>query len=161
MQALSDQMAFYESYHTSFGCKLTHWFGIPLVTFAILIPMGWLGFSVSGHRLTLATAFVVGTLGYYFLLDRVLALLMVVCIAPIAWAASWAASRAFPETRWIFAAAFTGGWILQILGHVIEGKRPALLDNFTQAVFTAPLFLLAEAVSGLGWKPREKTAARR
>src|SRR5690349_10633241 len=108
MQSLAAQMAFYRSYHTSFGCKATHWFGIPLVTFSILIPMGWLGVTVMDHRITLATVFVAGTLVYYFMLDLILAFLMLVCILPIAWGAHWAASRPFPETLWIFLATFAG-----------------------------------------------------
>jgi uncharacterized membrane protein YGL010W len=159
MKNLSEQMAFYRSYHTTFGCQVTHWFGIPLVTFAILIPMGWVGIPFLGHRLTLATVFVISTLGYYFLLNRLLAWLMVVCIAPLAWAAAWAAARPFPETLWIFLGAFAGGWAFQLAGHAIEGKRPALLTNFTQAVFTAPLFLLAEVLSGWGWKATEEKRA--
>lgn len=159
MKNLSAQMAFYRSYHTSRGCQATHWFGIPLVTFSILIPMGWVGAPLFGHRLTLATIFVVGTLAYYFFLNRLLAFLMILCITPIAWAAAWAAARPFPETLWIFLGAFAGGWALQLIGHAIEGKRPALLTNFSQAVFTAPLFLLAEALSEFGWKvPEEKRA---
>ena len=43
----------------------------------------------------------------------------------------------------MFALTFILGWILQLVGHLIEGKRPALLDNFWQALI-APLFLTAE-----------------
>jgi uncharacterized membrane protein YGL010W len=37
------------------------------------------------------------------------------------------------------------------VGHVIEGRRPALTDNLLQ-VFNAPLFLTAEATWLLGFR---------
>lgn len=33
-------------------------------------------------------------------------------------------------------------WILQFIGHYIEGNRPALLDNLSTAFLTAPMFTL-------------------
>ena len=41
---------------------------------------------------------------------------------------------------------FTSGWILQFIGHFIEGVRPALLDSLSSAVFEAPMFSLSYAL---------------
>jgi uncharacterized membrane protein YGL010W len=49
------------------------------------------------------------------------------------------------------ATHFVGGWILQLIGHWFEGKRPALVDNIWQ-IFVAPLFLMVEALAPLGFK---------
>ena len=35
---------------------------------------------------------------------------------------------------------FILSWVAQFIGHYIEGKRPALLDNLSQAFIDAPLF---------------------
>jgi uncharacterized membrane protein YGL010W len=51
----------------------------------------------------------------------------------------------------VFAATFIGGWILQLIGHVYEGRRPALVDNLFQVVI-APIFLMAEVFFALGYK---------
>jgi uncharacterized membrane protein YGL010W len=51
-----------------------------------------------------------------------------------------------------FAVLFVGGWILQLVGHVYEGRRPALTDNLFQ-IFVAPIFLCAEIFFALGYKP--------
>jgi uncharacterized membrane protein YGL010W len=48
-----------------------------------------------------------------------------------------------------FVALFIGGWILQLLGHHYEGKRPALLDNIFQG-FIGPMFLVAETMVVIG-----------
>jgi uncharacterized membrane protein YGL010W len=52
----------------------------------------------------------------------------------------------------LFAALFVGGWILQLVGHVFEGRKPALADNLFQ-IFVAPIFLAAEVFFALGYKP--------
>ena len=38
-----------------------------------------------------------------------------------------------------------------MIGHVFEGKKPALADNFFQ-IFIAPIFLMAEIFFALGYK---------
>ncbi len=151
MKPLAEQLAFYQSYHRTLACKATHFIGVPLVTFSILIPMGWLSVPAFGHRPTLAMAFVGITLVYYFTLQPVLATLMTVAMIPVTYAAAWVSKLPFKESLEVFAVSFIFGWVFQLLGHAIEGKRPALLDNFG-AVFTAPLFLLVEVLIAWGWK---------
>lgn len=41
---------------------------------------------------------------------------------------------------------FVVGWILQFLGHYIEGNRPALLTSLSQAFLTAPAFSFLEVL---------------
>ena len=45
-----------------------------------------------------------------------------------------------------------GGWILQLVGHVFEGRKPALADNLLR-IFVAPIFLAAGVFFSLGYKP--------
>jgi uncharacterized membrane protein YGL010W len=51
-----------------------------------------------------------------------------------------------------FGVLFVGGWILQLVGHMFEGRKPALADNLFQ-IFVAPIFLAAEIFFALGYKP--------
>jgi uncharacterized membrane protein YGL010W len=149
MKSLAEQLAFYQSYHRTPGCKAMHFFGVPLVTFSILIPMGWLSVSAFGFRASLAMAFVACTLGYYFMLAPFLAMLMTLAMLPITWGADRVSQLPFKVSLAVFAITFISGWIFQLVGHAIEGRKPALLDNFG-AIFTAPLFLLAETLPLLG-----------
>jgi uncharacterized membrane protein YGL010W len=58
---------------------------------------------------------------------------------------------------WIwFAVLFVGGWILQLVGHVFEGRKPALVDNLFQ-IFVAPIFPRRRSVL----RPRLQAAAAR
>jgi uncharacterized membrane protein YGL010W len=59
-----------------------------------------------------------------------------------------------------FAILFVGGWILQLVGHVFEGRKPALADNLFQ-IFVAPIFLTAEAFFALGYKPELHAAVQK
>ncbi|KAK1860467.1 hypothetical protein I4F81_003056 [Pyropia yezoensis] len=52
------------------------------------------------------------------------------------------------------ALVWAAGWVAQFVGHgVFEGRRPALVDSFVDAISTAPLFVFLEAVLGLGGLP--------
>jgi uncharacterized membrane protein YGL010W len=51
-----------------------------------------------------------------------------------------------------FIVFFGGGWVIQLIGHAWEGRKPALVDNFFQ-IFVAPIFLAAEVFFALGYKP--------
>ena len=63
-------------------------------------------------------------------------------------------------TAWAwFGVLFVGGWILQLVGHVYEGRRPALADNLFQ-IFVAPIFLCAELFFALGYKPQLHAAVQ-
>jgi uncharacterized membrane protein YGL010W len=154
VKPLAEQIEFYRSYHRSPGCKATHFFGVPLVTFALLIAMGWLSMALGRWHVTGAMLFVLGTLAYYFRLDPLLASLMTAIMLPVAWAADRLSRLPFSDSLGVCLACLALGVALQALGHLIERKRPALADNFFQAVFTAPLFLLAEVLTVWGWKSR-------
>ena len=159
MKRIEDLLVFYQSYHRTAGCKATHFIGVPLVTFSILIPMGWLRIPLGDFHLTVAMAFVAGTLLYYFRLDRTLGVLMTLGMIPLTLAAEWASRFPFRQSAVFFFVPFVLGWAFQLVGHVIEGKRPALRDNFAQAVFTAPLFLVVEVLFALGFKQSLRRAA--
>lgn len=91
-------------------------------------------------------------LARYFILDVPLALGMLVVFGVLIWIGEPIAARA-PAQGWIwFAVLFVGGSILQRVGHVLEGRKPALADNLFQ-IFVAPIFLAAEVAFVLGYKP--------
>jgi len=96
-------------------------------------------------------------LAYYLALDFVLGLAMVVVMGALLWLGQALASRGTLAGLTWFAVLFAGGWMLQLVGHVFEGRRPALADNLFQ-IFVAPIFLCAEAFFALGYKPKLHSA---
>lgn len=151
MKTLEQQMSVYLRYHRDGRNKATHFIGVPLIVFAILIPMSWPAVTVAGLTITLAAAFVAVVLVYYFVLDAALALALVPVVGFLLWAADRIAQAGMAFGWEVFTAAFVGGWILQLVGHVFEGRRPALVDNLFQIVI-APIFLMAELFFALGLK---------
>ena len=148
MKTLEEQMATYAAYHRNRWNKLSHFVGVPAIVFSILVPMAWIDF---GAGLNLARLFVAAVLVYYFLLDVPLALALTVPVAALLYAAEQAASRGASAGWAWFGICFVGGWAFQLVGHVFEGRKPALLDNLFQ-IFVAPIFLVAEVFFSLGFK---------
>jgi uncharacterized membrane protein YGL010W len=149
MKSLDEQLAVYASYHHNRWNRLTHYVGVPLLTFALLVPLGWLRLPLGGIEITGAMAFALAVLAWYFRLDARLAVVMAVVIAPILYAADRVAQLPLATGLWVFGVAFVVGWAFQLLGHVFEGRRPALVDNLLQAL-VAPLFILLEGLFALG-----------
>ena len=156
MKPIEEQMATYAAYHQDARNKATHFIGVPVIVLSLFIPLAWLRVGDVSAGMILAAVLVV----YYLLLDVPLGLAMLVVFAALAWLGeSIATMGALTGWTW-FAVLFIGGWILQLVGHVFEGRKPALADNLFQ-IFVAPLFLCAELFFALGYKPRLHEAVQR
>jgi uncharacterized membrane protein YGL010W len=152
MKTIEEQMSFYAAYHQGARNKATHFIGVPAIMLSLFIPLAWVGFDAGGVTVTAAMVFAAAVLIYYFMLDVPLALAMVVVTTVLVWAGHQIAALG-TLSGWIwFAILFVGGWILQLVGHVFEGRKPALADNLFQ-IFVAPIFLAAEVFFALGYKP--------
>jgi uncharacterized membrane protein YGL010W len=159
MQTLEDQMAFYAAYHQDVRNKATHFIGVPIIVLSLFIPLAWLRVDLGGVTVTAAMLLAGVVLLYYFILDVPLGLAMLVVNALLLWLGqAIAAQGTVPGWIW-FGILFVGGWILQLVGHVFEGRKPALADNLFQ-IFIAPLFLAAEVFFALGYKPRLHAAVQ-
>jgi uncharacterized membrane protein YGL010W len=152
MRTIEDQMSFYAAYHQDGRNKATHFIGVPAIMLSLFIPLAWIGFDAGGVTITAAMVFAAVVLIYYFFLDVPLALAMLVITAALVWIGHHIAALGSMQ-GWIwFAVLFVGGWILQLVGHGFEGRKPALADNLFQ-IFVAPIFLAAEVFFALGYKP--------
>ncbi|HYD98034.1 MAG TPA: Mpo1-like protein [Alphaproteobacteria bacterium] len=151
MKPLADHMAGYAAYHRDERNKLTHFFGVPTIIFAVLVLMSLARLPVAGMEISLAVAFMGTMMVYYLMLDLALGLAMLAILVPVLWLADLVARMELSTALTVAAATFFGGWALQLLGHKIEGNRPALLDNLFQ-MLVAPIFLVAELAFALGAK---------
>ena len=151
MKSLEEQMAFYAAYHQDARNKATHFVGVPVIMLSLFIPLAWLRVDVGGIAISAAMLFAGVVLLYYFMLDLVLGAAMLVITAALVWAGDRIAALGAVPGWTGFAVLFVGGWILQLIGHVFEGRKPALADNLFQ-IFVAPIFLAAEVFFALGYK---------
>lgn len=143
------QLGIYAGYHRDFRNRATHFIGIPAIIFSIMVPLALVpafgGVSGAAVMMVLAVA-------GWMALDVTIGIAMLVLMVPFLFIAEWIARTYGATTAWIvFAVFFVGGWIFQLVGHVWEGRRPALLDNLFQG-FIGPMFIMAEALMALGLK---------
>ena len=144
------QLASYASVHSDPRNKATHFVGIPVIVFSLLLVLSlWKVNLGTGKDVTMAMVIgVVAALGW-IALDFGIGVVMAVLLL-IAWYAAEALAGVLGASTWIgFFVLFVGGWALQFLGHHYEGQRPALVDNIFQA-FVGPMFLVAEALVAIG-----------
>ena len=158
MKSLEEQMSNYAAYHRDARNKATHFVGVPLIALSLFIPLAWPRIEFAGVAISAAMVLMALFIVYYLMLDVVLGLAMLVVFGVLLWAGGRIAALGTVQ-GWIgFAALFIGGWIIQFVGHIFEGRRPALFDNLFQSIFIAPIFLCAEVFFALGYKPGLHTA---
>jgi len=152
MKALEEQMAVYSAYHQDARNKATHFIGVPIIVLALFIPLAWLRADIGAIAISAGMVLGAIVLAYYLALDLALGVTMVLVFALLLWIGEHIAALG-AATGWTwFAVLFVGGWVLQLVGHLYEGRRPALADNLFQ-IFIAPIFLAAEVFFALGYKP--------
>lgn len=145
------QLASYAAVHRDWRNKATHFVGIPLIVFSLLLVLSLWRFEIGGRDWTVSLAVALAAVLGWMALDLGIGVIMALLMA-LAWYAAEALASALGTSSavWVaFLVLFIGGWVLQFLGHHYEGKRPALLDNIFQG-FIGPMFLVAEALVVMG-----------
>lgn len=152
MNSFIEQARIYASYHQNPLTRYTHFIGVPLIIFSLMVLFSFLHLVIPGvMNFTLAGIATLVLLGYYYYLNWRLAIALTVILF-ILLGLAHLVTRYGPDSRslWTFVITFVLGWALQLIGHFIEGKRPALVDNLWQALI-APMFLTAELFFATGY----------
>jgi len=157
VKTLEEEMAVYAAYHRDPRNRATHFVGVPLIMLALLVPLSFPSIDFFGFKATAAMLVAGALLAYYFVLDFALAVAMLAVLGALIWLAELIAGGGAARAWTWFGALFIGGWVLQLVGHVFEGRRPALVDNLFQ-IFVAPIFLCAEIFFALGYRPGVRSA---
>ena len=145
------QLGAYAAVHRDWRNKATHFVGIPVIVFSLLLVLSLWRFELLGREWTTSLAVAIVAVVGWMALDLGIGLVMALLMA-VAWFAAQALAGSLgsaPAVWMAFIALFVGGWVLQFVGHHYEGKRPALLDNIFQA-FIGPMFLVAESLVVMG-----------
>ncbi len=145
MKSFVELAQFYAAYHQKPMTRYTHMAGVPLVILSLMILIGFIKIVLPGvFVISLACIATLVALGFYFLLNWKLALALTPIMLILLWIASFF-NYAGPTKLglWAFIITSVLGWGLQLYGHYLEAKKPALMDNLFQAL-VAPLFLVAE-----------------
>ena len=148
MTTLVDRLASYASYHRDKRNIATHFLGIPMILLGTQTALAKIGIG----PLNLAVGATAVASRYYQKLDPAWGTAMATVLAASCAAGNALAALPFPLWAGAAGGLFVGGWALQFLGHLFEGKKPAFMDDLA-GLLDGPLFLLAEAAFALGLAP--------
>lgn len=132
----------YEDYHTHPVNKFIHAICIPLIVLSTCNLLSKIKIHIgSGIKLEISEFLMFGMLIYYLTHSFVVFFFMsLYFFIVLTMAYIW---RFRKNHMYESACVFIISWILQFLGHVIEGNRPALLTSLTQTFIEAPVFSLS------------------
>lgn len=146
-------MGAYAAYHRHPVNKAIHFVMVPAIVWSLMVALGYLTLvTVSNLEVTAAHAAAAVLLVWYLRMDFALGIASVVVFTMLLVLAMQTVALGVQAGLAAAGAVFVASWVFQFLGHgVWEKRRPALVDNLFQ-VFVAPLFLVAEAAFGFGFR---------
>ena len=131
-------IAHYGQSHQNPGNEVIHFIAIPLIMLSLV------GMLFALHPYA-AYAFVAASMVYYARLSVVFFVTMVVWSALTIAVVLMMGANVLP----ISVAIFVGAWILQFIGHKMEGKKPSFFEDI-QYLWVGPLFVLSKLFGKLG-----------
>jgi uncharacterized membrane protein YGL010W len=153
VKSLEQNLTQYAAYHRDRRNIATHFVGVPMIVFSIVLALATVSIPVGGVALTLAAVVSVAACIYYLRLDPVLGVTMAVVLFLMCAGASEMTARSTTAGAIAWAVAiFAAGWAIQFLGHKFEGMKPAFFDDARQLLI-GPVFVAAEVFFLLGAKP--------
>jgi uncharacterized membrane protein YGL010W len=145
-----EQLTQYAAYHRDRRNIATHFFGIPLIVFAVLVLTSRIGFgTLGGVSVTLAAVLWLVSSLYYLKLDTAIGVVMTLLHGAMLAATTWLAPLG--TAAWLASGVglFVFGWVLQFIGHHYEGRKPAFVDDL-MGLIIGPMFVVTEAIFALG-----------
>jgi uncharacterized membrane protein YGL010W len=137
-RAVDRLLAHYGDSHRHPTNELIHFIAIPLIMLSLL------GMMFALHP-WVAYLFVAASMVYYLRLSLVFLATMVVWSAILLALVHAMGARVLP----LSLAIFVGAWILQFVGHKLEGKKPSFFEDI-QYLWVGPLFVLSKLFGKLG-----------
>ena len=125
-------LAHYGESHRNPTNEVIHFVAIPIIMLSLL------GLLYSIHPWA-AWAFMAASLVYYARLSLVFLLAMGVCTAAMLGLLMAMGRKVLP----LSVAFFVGAWIMQFIGHKIEGKKPSFFEDL-QYLWVGPIFVLSK-----------------
>jgi uncharacterized membrane protein YGL010W len=154
MRKIDLLFAEYAESHRNSTNKLIHWICVPLIFWTIL---GFISLIPSPHfcapyfgciSLVSLIAVILVSL-FYLRLSLLIGFIMIFAMLLMEHLA-YAVNIHFENKSWmVFLAVFVITWILQFVGHKIEGKKPSFLKDL-QFLLIGPIWLLSFVLKKLG-----------
>lgn len=140
-----EQLAMYMAYHRNPRNQATHHVGVPLIVFSLFVAFT----QITVGPVTLTALVWVALSATYIAAVPLIGVCTAVFYGLLYLLAVYVATGSTTQVWGVAVGGFVLGWIIQLIGHVFEGRRPALTANFVQ-IFMAPPFLIAEVFFARG-----------
>ncbi|MDO9402994.1 MAG: DUF962 domain-containing protein [Polaromonas sp.] len=131
-------LAHYGESHQNPRNELIHFIAIPVIMLSLV------GMLFAAHP-WVAYAFIGASMVYYARLSLVFLFTMVLWSALTLALVFAMGTHVLP----VSVALFVGAWVLQFIGHRMEGKKPSFLEDI-QYLWVGPLFVLSKLFLKLG-----------
>ena len=150
-------MVQYAHYHRDRRNIVTHLVGIPLIVLSIGMLLSLVSWDIVGYAVSLAAVlWVLSTLWYLTRGNLLLGVatsvvngaLIALAHTPEA-ATGWGLSALYDAAWFPGLAVFVIGWIIQFVGHIFEGRKPAFVDDVV-GLLVGPMFVVGEALMMAG-----------
>jgi uncharacterized membrane protein YGL010W len=150
-------MVQYAHYHRDRRNIVTHLVGIPLIVLSIGMLLSLASFEIAGHTVTLASLLWVLSTPWYLsrgnlLLGLATSLvnggLIALAQTPEA-ATGWGLTALYDAVWFPGLTVFVIGWIIQFVGHIFEGRKPAFVDDVV-GLLVGPMFVVGEVLMMAG-----------
>ena len=149
MKTLTDHLAQYAAYHRDRRNIFTHFFGVPMIAFAVTVLLSRPGVEAFGLWLSPASVCALAAAIFYLRLDLRLGALMTALLGLSLWGSANLAAQS--TLVWLASGVglFVVGWVIQFVGHYYEGRKPAFVDDLV-GLIVGPLFVVAELLFLVG-----------
>ena len=150
MASIEQNLTQYAAYHRDRRNIATHFVGVPLIVFSIVLALATVAIPAGSIAITLAAVVSIAASIYYLKLDLALGITMALALFAMCAGASEMTARLGIGASLAWALGiFVAGWAIQFLGHRFEGVKPAFYDDVKQLLI-GPVFVCAEAYFLLG-----------
>ena len=150
MASIEQNLTQYAAYHRDRRNIATHFVGVPMIVFSIVLALATVAIPAGSMAITLGALVSIAASAYYLKLDLGLGITMALVLFAMCAGASEMTARLGIGASLAWALGiFVAGWAIQFLGHKYEGVKPAFYDDVKQLLI-GPLFVCAEAYFLLG-----------
>ena len=152
-RSASELMVQYAHYHRDRRNIVTHLVGIPLIVLSIGMLLSLVSLDIGGTSVTLAGLLWALSAAWYLtrgnlLLGVATSLVNGALIALAHQVPDLSAALGLPVWQ-TGVALFVIGWLFQFVGHYLEGRKPAFVDDVV-GLLVGPMFVVGEVLMAIG-----------
>ena len=135
----------------------THFVGVPMIMFAVVILLSRPTWMVGAVPVSPALLAALAASVFYCRLDMRFGLAMAALLAAMLVGGQWVAAQTLAVWLATGIGLFAVGWVIQFVGHYYEGRKPAFVDDLV-GLIVGPLFVVAEWAFALGLRKEVQAA---